>query len=213
MIYFRFCFSFICSDYGLTLIKKSHILNFYLLFLLVMAGIAQFTVKTTNSKKDIYFLSLISWSINKLKSRNYSHVKVLMNFYVFRFNVENFFFAPIKGEGTDAHLCPPFCTALLRTILFLIWDFDFEFSIFLTFSYFWAFTLVSIKKIVNFTFLRYFKLKVEYKRVTHFASMIMKYTISNHISSPPSLLEISRSAPGVAFKKKPPKKYQVNVFL
>ena len=50
-------------------------------------------------------------------------------------------------------------------LLFMIWDFDLEFSIFLTFSYFWAFTLVSIKKIVSFTFLRYFNLKVEYKGV------------------------------------------------
>ena len=50
-------------------------------------------------------------------------------------------------------------------LLFMIWDFDLEFSIFLTFSYFWAFTLVSIKKIVSFTFLRYFNLKIEYKGV------------------------------------------------
>ena len=38
----------------------------------------------------------------------------------------------------------------------------------------------------------------------------MTYTISNHISSPPSLLEISGSALGFVFKKKPPKKNQVN---
>ena len=39
-----------------------------------------------------------------------------------------------------------------------------------------------------------------------FASMIMKYIISNHISSTPSLLEIFGSAPAFAFKKKQPKK-------
>ena len=50
-------------------------------------------------------------------------------------------------------------------LLLMIWDFDLEFRIFLTFSYFWAFTLVSIKRIVSFTFLRYFNLKVEYKGV------------------------------------------------
>ena len=50
-------------------------------------------------------------------------------------------------------------------LLLMIWDFDLEFSIFLTFSYFWAFTLVSIKKVVSFTFLRYFNLKVKYKGV------------------------------------------------
>ena len=44
-------------------------------------------------------------------------------------------------------------------------DFDLEFRIFLTHSYFWAFALVSIKKIVSFTFLRYFNLKFEYKGV------------------------------------------------
>ena len=50
-------------------------------------------------------------------------------------------------------------------LLLMIWDFDLEFSIFLTFSYFWACTLVSIKNIVSFTFLLYFNLKVEYKGV------------------------------------------------
>ena len=50
-------------------------------------------------------------------------------------------------------------------LLLVISDFDLEFRIFLTFSYFWAFTLVSIKKIVIFTFLRYFNLKVGYKGV------------------------------------------------
>ena len=68
MIYFRLCFSFTCSDYDLKLIKKSDALNFYSLFLMVVAGVTQFTAKTTNSEKDIYFLSLISCSINKLKS-------------------------------------------------------------------------------------------------------------------------------------------------
>ena len=64
MIYFRLC----CSDYDLRLIKKSHTLNFYSLFLLLVTVIAQFTVKTTNLEKAIYFLSLTSCSINKLKS-------------------------------------------------------------------------------------------------------------------------------------------------
>ena len=50
-------------------------------------------------------------------------------------------------------------------LIFMIWDFDLGFSIFLTFSYLWAFTLVSFKKIVSFTFLQYFNLKFEYKGV------------------------------------------------
>ena len=60
MIYFRLCFSFSCSGYDLTLIKKSHTLNFYLFFLLLVNVVAQFTAKTTNSEKAIYFLSLKS---------------------------------------------------------------------------------------------------------------------------------------------------------
>ena len=60
MIYFRLCFSFSCSGYDLTLIKKSHTLNFYLFFLLLVTVVAQFTAKTTNSEKAIYFLSLKS---------------------------------------------------------------------------------------------------------------------------------------------------------
>ena len=96
-------------------------------------------------------------------------------------------------------------------LLLMIWDFDLKFSIFLTFSYFWAFTLFSSKKIASFTFLRYFNLKVEWLQrsafyLPLFASMIMKYTISNHIRSPSYLLKVSGPAPGFVFKKKPPKK-------
>ena len=79
MIYFRLCFSFSCSGYDLTLIKKSHTRNCYLFSqkfllktktykLLLVTVVAQFTAKTANSEKAIYFLSLMSCSINKLKS-------------------------------------------------------------------------------------------------------------------------------------------------
>ena len=68
MIYFRLCFSFSCSRYDLTLIKKSHILDSYWFFLLLVTAVVRLTAKTTNSEKAIYFLSLISCSINKLKS-------------------------------------------------------------------------------------------------------------------------------------------------
>ena len=94
-------------------------------------------------------------------------------------------------------------------VLLFTWDFDLEFSIFLTFSYFWAFTLVSIKKIVSFTFLRYFNLKAEYKGVL-FASMIMKYTISNHISSPPPFSKFPDPPLALFLKRNHPKKYQVS---
>ena len=69
--YFRLCFSFSCSGYDTTLIQKSHTLNCYSFlhkFLLktiitnslLVTVITQFTAKTTNSEKAIYFLSLMS---------------------------------------------------------------------------------------------------------------------------------------------------------
>ena len=39
--------------------------------------VAQFTAKTTNSEKAIYFLTLMSCSINKKSLTCYSHVKLL----------------------------------------------------------------------------------------------------------------------------------------
>ena len=69
-MYFRLCFSF--SWYDLTLIKKSHTLSFYSVFLLLVTVVAQFTAPFT-SEKAMYFLSLISCSINKLKSHIKSH--------------------------------------------------------------------------------------------------------------------------------------------
>ena len=61
----------------------------------------------------------------------------------------------------------------------MIWDFDLEFSICLTFNYFWTFKRVSIKKMATFTFLRYFvNLKIEDKGAlsvfTLFDSMIIE---------------------------------------
>ena len=74
--YLRQCFSFNCSGYDLTLIIKSHILNCYSFLLkflknknsLLVTVVVQFTAKTTNSWKVIYFLSLMSCSINKRNS-------------------------------------------------------------------------------------------------------------------------------------------------
>ena len=87
--------------------KKSHTSNYYSFlqkFLLktksykVVVGncIAQFTSTTTNSEKDIYFLSLISCSINK------------------RFTWKKFFCSTKRGGGGTGAPCPPFSTALLR---------------------------------------------------------------------------------------------------
>ena len=84
--------------------------------------------------------------------------------------------------------------------------------IFLTFSYFWGFTLVSIKKIVSFTFLRYFNLKVEYKGVLSIFLFLLVWswsipyltilaTHSSKFPDPPLALFLKRNHP---------KKYQVS---
>ena len=102
MIYFRLCFSFSCSGYDLTLIKKSHTLNFYLFFLLLVNVVAQFTAKTTNSEKAIYFLSLKSHLLFTGKS----FTKTLC----FPINVEKKYLLQ-QMEGADALL--PLSTALI----------------------------------------------------------------------------------------------------
>ena len=57
VIYFKLCFSFSCSGYDLTLIKKSHRLNLNsFLQKLLVTVVAHFTAKATDSKKAIYFL-------------------------------------------------------------------------------------------------------------------------------------------------------------
>ena len=78
-------FSSSCSGYDLTLIKRSHTLNLYSFFLLSVTVVAQFTA---NSEKAIYFLSLTSCSINKLKSHILFTCKSFNENFVFRFNVE-----------------------------------------------------------------------------------------------------------------------------
>ena len=64
--------------------------------------VAQFAANTTNSEEAIYFLSLISCSINKLKS----HILFTCRNFVFQFFLEKNF-APENGEGA-ATPCPPF---------------------------------------------------------------------------------------------------------
>ena len=99
-------------------------------------------------------------------------------------------------------------------ILFMIWEFDLEFGIFLTFSYFWAFTLVSIKKIVSFTFLRYFNLKVEYKGVLSIFLFLLVWSWSIPYLTILALLPPSSKFPypplALFLKRNHPKKYQVS---
>ena len=103
-------------------------------------------------------------------------------------------------------------------LLFMIWDFGLEFSIFLTFSYFWAFTLISIKKIVSFTFLRYFNLKVEYKRVLSIFLFLLVWSWSipylTILALHPPFLIFSEPPLSLFLKRNHPEKYQVSkVFL
>ena len=101
-------------------------------------------------------------------------------------------------------------------ILFMIWDFDVEFSIFLTFSYFWAFMLVSIEKIVSFTFWRCFNLKIEYKGVLSIFLFLLVWSWSiaylTILALPPSFSKCPDPPLALFFKWNHPKKYQVNVF-
>ena len=102
--YFKFYFSSSCFGYDLTLIKKSHALNCYPFlqnFLLktrtyrleldsmLVTVVAQFTAETINSEKPIYFLSLMSCSMNRLKSHM---LQVMQIQKIFRFYVEKIFF-------------------------------------------------------------------------------------------------------------------------
>ena len=121
--HFRLCFSFSCSSYDLTLIKKTHKTNCYSFlqkFLLkaktyksLVTGVAQFTAKTANSEKAIYFLSLISCSVNKLVS-NIIH---MLKFYVFRFYMES----KICSRKWCVGLKPPFPRPPFSTALF-VWN-------------------------------------------------------------------------------------------
>ena len=65
--------------------------------------VAQFTAKRRNLEKNIYFLLLMSCSINKLKSH------ILFSYQNFMFSIFTWkeFSAPRNGEGAGAtHPCP-----------------------------------------------------------------------------------------------------------
>ena len=81
--------------------------------------IAQFTAKTTNSEKTIYFLSLMSYSINKLKSRMLFTCK---KFMFFNFTQKKIFFCSLSNPPPPSPLPlpPPFSMALLCKFLFLL---------------------------------------------------------------------------------------------
>ena len=74
-----------------------------------MSVVAQFTVKTTNSERAVYFLSLMSCSINKLKSRM---LLTCTNFIFFDFTskqnlLHKMVVAVVEGGG-GCPLVPPF---------------------------------------------------------------------------------------------------------
>ena len=120
MIYFRLCFSFSFSGYDLTLIKKSRTLNFYSLLLLLVAVVAQFTTKTTNLEKAIYFVSLISCSINKLMSHILFTCKSFTKILCFPIKRGKNIFAPVNegGGGGDWRPLPHFLYGLVSYLQF-----------------------------------------------------------------------------------------------
>ena len=118
--YFRFCFSFSCSVFDLTLIKNSHTLNCYSFlhkFLLktkitnsfLVTVIVQFTTKTINSEKATLLLSIMFCSINKQKS----HLLFTFKSFMFYDFMRKKSFNP--GNSRPHSLPPPFSTALHRT--------------------------------------------------------------------------------------------------
>ena len=102
-------------------------------------------------------------------------------------------------------------------LLLMIWDFDLEFSIFLTFSYFWVFTLISIKKTASFTFLRYFNLKIEYKGVVSIFLFLLVWSWNvlylTILALPPLFSKFADLPLALFLKINHPKKNQVKVFL
>ena len=52
--YFRLCFTFICSDYGLTLIKKNHTLNCYSLLQKFLLKTKPYKLVVGNSDSSVY---------------------------------------------------------------------------------------------------------------------------------------------------------------
>ena len=114
------------------LITKSHTLNCYLLLLkflfntksLLVTVVAQFTAKTTNSEKAIYFLSLTSCLVNRPKSQ----ILITCKDFIFSDFTWKKIFAPGNGGwvGTPLPPCPPLslrscslrsCLGTIRKIL------------------------------------------------------------------------------------------------
>ena len=77
--------------------------------------VAEFTAKTTNSELAIYFLLLMSCSINKHKFYILFTCKNFCENFVFQFNMEKSF--PGSGVGGDGVPWPPFSTALIYTYI------------------------------------------------------------------------------------------------
>ena len=103
---------------------------------------------------------------------------------------------------------------LFVVLLLMICDFDLEFSIFLVFSYFWSFTLVSIKKIVSFTFLRYLNLKGECKGVLSIFLFLLLWSWSipylTILALHPAFSKFLDPPLALFLKTNHPKKYQVS---
>ena len=80
----------ICAS-DITLIKKSHTLNFYSFFLLLVTVVAQFTAKTANSEKASYLLFVNYIFLFKWKS--------FTNFMLSELTWKKFLLEEMMGEG------------------------------------------------------------------------------------------------------------------
>ena len=82
--------------------------------MLLVTVVAQFTAKTTNSEKAIYFLLVTSCSINKLKPHMLLTCKLFMKrLYVFQFNVgKKNYSKKWWGRGMMPSCPPTFSTTL-----------------------------------------------------------------------------------------------------
>ena len=112
--FLRLCFSFSCSGFDLI---KVPIKNKKLTNSLLVTLVAECYKETTNTEKAIYFLSLMSCSVNELKSQMFPHVKT-MGFPILR---EKIFFCSNKWWwflwGPDNRIAIPIQISMFKVFL------------------------------------------------------------------------------------------------
>ena len=94
--------------------------------------IAQFTAKTTNPEKALYFLSLMSCSVNKLKSQMFFKCKNVM---FSDFTWKKIYFAPGNGGGGRGGWRPPLAPSFSTAPCFVLLDYQLTESLILAFGF------------------------------------------------------------------------------